>query len=299
MQNKNTNYTLSLSPMVAGMWRLADWELTCQQRLSLIHSCLDLGLTSFDHADIYGDYQCEALFGEAMVLAPELRSKMQIVTKCGIRLISESRPEHSIKRYDTSYEHILNSIENSLKQLNTDYIDCVLIHRPDPLMGAAEVARAFEDLIQQGKILSAGVSNFLPHQLSLLQEYCDFPLAINQIEVSVLSTDAFYDGSLDYCQQHRMIPMAWSPLGGGKLFTGESEQARRVVRSLSDIGEQLGASPDKVAFAWLLKYPGGIKPIIGSGNIERIKAAVSASKISLSDEHWFEILQASQGHPVP
>jgi len=295
----NATNTFSLSPVVAGMWRMVEWDLPVKERLALIEQCLELGITSFDHADIYGDYQCEGLFGEALALKPAIREQMEIISKCGIRLVSKNRPAHQYKTYDTSYAHIVASVDNSLKQLSTDYLDCILIHRPDPLMDAAEVARAFSDLKVAGKIRAAGVSNFVPHQLSLLQRYCDFPLAINQIEISVLQTESFFDGSLDYCQEFGVIPMAWSPLAGGRLFSGENEQAVRVINQLTSIGQALGATADQIAFAWLLRHPAKIKPIVGSGNIARIKSAVEATGITLSDEQWFSILEASQGKAVP
>jgi len=295
----NATNTFSLSPVVAGMWRMVEWDLPVKERLALIEQCLELGITSFDHADIYGDYQCEGLFGEALALKPAIREQMEIISKCGIRLVSKNRPAHQYKTYDTSYAHIVASVDNSLKQLSTDYLDCILIHRPDPLMDAAEVARAFSDLKVAGKIRAAGVSNFVPHQLSLLQRYCDFPLAINQIEISVLQTESFFDGSLDYCQEFGVIPMAWSPLAGGRLFSGENEQAVRVINQLTSIGQALGATDDQIAFAWLLRHPAKIKPIVGSGNIARIKSAVEATGITLSDEQWFSILEASQGKAVP
>lgn len=290
---------MKLSPMIAGMMRLADWDMSVSSRVSFIEQCVDAGVTSFDHADIYGQYQCEKLFGEALVKQPSLREKIQLISKCGIRFVSENRPKHSIKSYDTSYKHIVSSAENSLKELNTDYLDSLLIHRPDPLMNANEIALAFADLMQAGKILSAGVSNFLHHQTALIQSACDFPLAINQIEISVLHTESFYDGTLDYCQQFGMTPIAWSPLARGLLFNGESEQAARVSSKLKQVASALGATVDQVAFAWLLKHPAGIKPIIGSGNIERIKSAQGATQLRLADEQWFDILQASKGHKVP
>ncbi|TQV75196.1 oxidoreductase [Aliikangiella marina] len=289
---------MKLSPLVAGMWRMVDWELSVSERINLIEGCIDLGITSFDHADIYGDYQCESLFGEALAKRPGLRDQIQLVSKCGIRLVSQNRPTHQMKTYDTSYQHIVGSVENSLKALNTEHLDAILIHRPDPLMNGEEVARAFSDLVASGKILTAGVSNFLPHQSAMLQSFCDFPLAINQIEISVLNTHSFYDGSLDYCQQHQMTPMAWSPLAGGLLFNSDSERALGVKEALTVVGTEVDATVDQVAFAWLLKHPAGIKPIIGSGNLQRIKAAQQALQLELTDLHWYQILKASAGKDV-
>jgi len=287
------------SRMIFGAWRMADWGLSTNDNQKLIEQSIELGITTFDHADIYGDYQCEALFGEVLKQAPQLKEQMEIVTKCGIKLTSEHRPSHGFHRYDTSYEHIIWSAENSLKALNIDAIDCLLIHRHDPLMNADEVARAFSDLKQQGKVKHFGVSNHLPHQFNLLQSRLDFPLVTNQVEVSILHTDAMYDGSLDQCQQLNVAPMAWSPLAQGRLFTGTDEQSKRVQVKLAELSSHYGVTVDQLAYAWLLRHPSRIVPITGSGKIERVASAIKAFDVQMSDDHWFEILAASQGHEVP
>jgi len=175
------------SRMALGFWRLAEWSLSAAELLDLVHSNLDLGITTFDHADVYGDYTCEERFGRALSLEPGLRGSMQLVTKCGIKLMSTNRPQHALKHYDTGREHIIASAENSLRVLGTDYIDLLLIHRPDVLMDPEEVAEAFAALRQSGKVLSFGVSNFSPSQFDLLASRLAFPLVTNQIEISVLS----------------------------------------------------------------------------------------------------------------
>jgi len=290
--------SLELSPIVAGMWRLDKWNFSVKQRQKFINNCVDLGVTSFDHADIYGDYQCEALFGQAIKGQTELRQKIQIVSKCGIRLISNNRPNHRIKRYDSSYQHIIDSVDNSLRLLATDYLDCLLIHRPDPLMDATEVGRAFNDLRSAGKILSAGVSNFLPHQRRLLQSGCDFELSTNQIEISVLQTNSLFDGSLDDCQQNNIVPMAWSPLASGELFSPANTTARSLSMLLGTIAKEYSCTIDQVALAWLFRHPSNIKPVVGTGNLTRMQRAIEARKIAISDQQWFEILQVSRGKPV-
>ncbi len=296
----NKSSTLELSSIVAGLWRLADWQWSPQQTNRYINQCVEIGVSSFDNADIYGDYQCETLFGNGLKLSPSMRQNIQLVTKCGICLPSARRAEVKVHKYNNSFEYIISSAELSLKQLNTDYLDCLLIHRPNPLMDAQEVARAFSHLKQQGKILHAGVSNFLPHQFELLQSACDFPLAVNQIEVSVLQTQSLFDGSLDQCQKLDLIPMAWSPMGGGELFGAHpSPQVVRVLEVMNTVANDLQTSLDQVAVAWLLKHPAGIKPVIGSGKIERIANAMNAAQCELSDDHWFQILVTSQGQPIP
>lgn len=300
---KQLESPIELSPIVAGMWRLAEWGFKLNQRVSFIEQCLELGVSSFDHADIYGDYEGENLFGEALAKISGIRDKIQLVSKCGICLVSTKSPETKIKHYDTSYQYIVNSAEKSLRKLGTDYLDCLLIHRPDPLMDAAEVGRAFSDLKKEGKILHAGVSNFLPEQLSLLASCCEFPLAVNQIEVSPMHTCALTNGTLDQCQQLEISPMAWSPLAGGALLTAPCARSQRLKATLEIVASRytLSGKPvtaQQIGLAWLMRHPAKIKPIIGSGNIERISAATDAVQIQLDRQSWFEILQASTGKDV-
>ncbi len=288
------------SRIALGFWRLNEWKMNTGQILSLIEQALELGITTLDHADIYGGYTCEEMFGKALAEKPSLRAKMEIVTKCGITLVSPRRPENHIHGYNTTKKHILQSVENSLKNLNTDYLDVLLIHRPDPLMNADEVAEAFSMLKKLGKVRHFGVSNFSPAQFNLLQSRLDFALVTNQVEVSVLKMDALHEGTLDQCQQLGISPMAWSPLGGGELFWGNSEKASRVRNELQKIGEELGgASVNQVALSWLLMHPSKIVPVLGTGNIDRIKSAAESVKIELSRDQWFKIWTASAGEEVP
>ena len=299
------NTTLSkdgpqFSRIALGFWRLNEWKMDSGQTLYLMEKAIEMGITTFDHADIYGGYTCEEMFGKALAEKPSLREKMEIVTKCGITLVSPRRPENRFHGYDTSKKHILKSVETSLKNLNTDYLDVLLIHRPDPLMNADEVAEAFALLRESGKVKHCGVSNFSPSQFNLLQSRLDFPLVTNQVEVSVLKMDALHDGTLDQCQQLGISPMAWSPLGGGELFWGNSDKLNRVRNELQKIGEELGgASVDQVALAWLLMHPSKIVPVLGTGNIGRIKSAAESVNLELSRDQWFRIWTASAGNEVP
>ena len=202
-----------LSPVVAGAWRLADWNLSASERLRWIEENIALGITSFDHADIYGGYQVERLFGEALALAPGLRSRIQLISKCGIKLVSAARPGHAIKHYDTSAAHVRASVEATLAALRTDRLDLLLIHRPDSLLDADELGATFETLRNEGKVLQFGASNFTSSQFNLLNQRC--ALRTNQIELSPLHLDALHDGTLDQCQSLHIRPMAWSPLAGG------------------------------------------------------------------------------------
>ncbi|MGD6777176.1 aldo/keto reductase [Sutcliffiella horikoshii] len=290
---------VSLSRIVHGMWRLSDWGYSQEEVVEFIEKCLDLGVTSFDHADIYGNYTVEEQFGQALELKPSLRDKIEIVTKCGIKLISSNRPEHKIKYYDTSKEHIIRSVEKSLKNFRTDYIDILLIHRPDPMMDPSEVAEAFTQLKEQGKVKRFGVSNFAPSQYKLLNSYLDEPLVTNQIEISATHLEHFDKGTIEQCQMDRISPMAWSPLGGGSIFTSTEEKVNRVRNTLEKIQGEIGAeSMDQVLYAWLLTHPSKILPIVGSGKIERVKSAVSSLDIKLDSQQWFEILEASKGKEV-
>lgn len=289
-----------VSRLALGFWRLVEWGMSDAELLDLIRTSLDLGITTFDHADIYGDHVCQKLFGRSLALEPALREKMQLVTKCGIMLASPNRPQHALKHYDTSRAHIFASVEESLQALGTDRIDLLLIHRPDVLMDPDEVAEAFTALRQAGKVLHFGVSNFTPSQFDLLASRLDFPLVTNQIEVSVLFLDLLHDGTVDRCLQKGIAPMVWSPLAGGRIFSEESERAARVRQALQAVGQELGGAPlDQVALSWVLTHPARFVPILGSGKIERIRSAARAEARQLSREQWFAIWSASSGTPVP
>ncbi|GGD01901.1 aldo/keto reductase [Pontibacillus salipaludis] len=291
---------LSVSQIVHGHWRLSDWNYSNEEVVELIEQCLELGITTFDHADIYGSYTCEPLFGQALALKPELRERMELVTKCGIVLESENRPEHQSHHYDTSKAHILKSVENSLQAFGTDYIDLLLIHRPDPLMDPREVAEAFRELKDAGKVRHFGVSNFKKHQLDMLESYLDVELVTNQIELSPYNLENIHDGTLDTCMEKRLAPMAWSPLGGGDVFTSDSERAIRLRTTLDKVAGEIGADGiDQVMYTWLLAHPAKVIPIVGSGKIERIKSAVAALDLTLSKDQWFEIYTSSQGYDIP
>src|SRR5471032_3195022 len=286
----------TLSRIVAGMWRMNEWNMTPQQRLSFIEQCLAMGVSSFDHADIYGGYGVEAVFGEALALQPSLRARMQLVSKCGIKLVSPARPGHTIQHYDTSASHIAASVDNSLRALGTDYLDLLLIHRPDPLMDFDEVAGAFQRLRQQGKVQHFGVSNFTRHQFESLNRR--IPLATNQVEFSPLHTAPLFDATFDGLQDLGVAPMIWSPLAGGQLFKGGGEAGERVRAVVQQIADQLQQPFASVVFAWIMQLPSKPLPLTGSGRIAAIADAVRATTFSLSRSQWFEILRAARGHEV-
>jgi predicted oxidoreductase len=277
-----------LSRIVAGAWR---WNTVSAQVVDrLIRTALDEGITTFDHADIYGDHSNEEIFGNVIRQQPSLREKMQLVTKCGIKFRSSKRPATRIKHYDTSKDHIIWSAENSLKMLGTDRLEILLIHRPDPLLNPAEVAEAFSLLKSQGKVLHFGVSNFTPGQFRMLQHYLAFPLVTNQIEISLSRVEPFFNGDLDVLQEHEAGAMAWSPLGGGKLLAEEREWFA--------MASKYNASYSQLSLAWLLKHP-ALFPVIGTTQPERIKEAVKSLNIRLDRQDWFEMLQWVTGEEVP
>jgi predicted oxidoreductase len=286
-----------MSRIVAGVWRMSDWQWTPQERLRWIEQCIEMGVTTFDHADIYGGYTVEQLFGEALALAPALRARMQLVSKCGICLTTENRPAHRVKHYNTSSDHIIRSAENSLRMLGTDHLDMLLIHRPDALMNADVVAEAFTHLQLMGKVRYFGVSNFTPAQFELLQSR--FPLVTNQIELHPLHLAPLHDGTLDQCQQRRIQPMIWSPLAGGRLMTSQDEVPSRVRSVLKVIGERHGVSAVTIAFAWLLRHPSRPIPVAGSRRIEAMREAVGALEVQLDAQEWTEIWAVGSGHEVP
>ncbi len=288
---------LQLSPIVAGLWRLHEWGLDTAGTVRWVEQALDLGITSFDHADIYGGYQVEAHFGDALAAAPGLRNRLQIVTKCGIKLLHPARPGHTLKSYDSGRAHILASVDESLRALRTDRIDLLLLHRPDLLMDPAEVADTFRHLLAAGKVMHFGVSNHTAGQLAMLRRR--HPLVTNQIEFSPLQMQALADGTLEQCVDLGLRPMIWSPLASGRLFTGVDDQAQRVRGVLAALAEQQGVSMATVAYAWILRHPSRPHPITGSGRIEALKEAVAATGLTLSSEDWYRVWQASMGHEVP
>ncbi len=291
----------TLSRFIWGAWRMLQnpETSTAQGAARLIAACLDMGVTSFDHADIYGGYRVEEAFGEALAAWGGDRSTLQLITKCDIALVTPARPQHSVKHYNTSAAHIAASVETSLRLLRTDYLDVLLLHRPDPLMAADETAQALDALVAAGKVRAVGVSNHTPAQINLLQSRLSVPLVTNQIELSVLHTTPLLDGTLDQAQQLRMRPMIWSPLGGGGLFTGTGARETRLRAVLAKVGAAYGCTDiARVAYAWLLRLPSQPLPVLGTGSLARIESYIQAEQLNLKIQDWFEIYQASLGHEV-
>lgn len=290
---------IHFSPIVVGVMRLGTWgaNLDAKQMERYINQCLDLGITDFDHADIYGDYTEEAHFGEVLKRRPDLKNKVEIITKCGIKMLASNRPDHKIKSYDSTKSHILQSVENSLKDLAIDQIKLLLLHRPDYLLNPHEVAEAFELLSTQGKVQHFGVSNYTTSQFNLLHSFT--PLVTNQIEFSPTHQQPLDDGTLDQALKLGFQPMAWSPFGGGEIFSSTDNPAiNRIQKTAKQLGEKYNAEIDQILLAWLLKHPAGIVPVVGSSKIDRIQSALEARNITLTHEEWYKILQASRDEEV-
>lgn len=291
---------MDFSPLIIGAMRLGKWgvNFNTSEYESFINGCLDLGLNTFDHADIYGDYTTEAEFGAVLKKGSSLRKRIKLITKCGIKMMSPNRPEHKVKSYDLSADHIIKSVEHSLVELGTDYIDLLLLHRPDYLMNPEEVAVSFTKLKSDGKVLGFGVSNFSASQFSLLHEH--YPLITNQVEVSLLQRNAFDDGTLDQCLGLGLKPMAWSPLGGGTLFkTSEDETVNRIREVANELADVYNCKLDQLLYAWVLAHPAGIVPVLGTSNLERIGLAKAALEIQISRKHWYRLWTAATGNEVP
>jgi len=292
--------TLEVSNIVHGHWRLQEWNLTNNELLKRTKQSIDLGITTFDHADIYGNYNCEKLFGDALNLDKGIRNDIQIITKCGIKLVSDKFPSRKLKSYDYSFDHIISSVENSLKNFHTDYIDVLLLHRPSPFFNPEDVAKAFSQLKKQGKVRSFGVSNFNSQQFEMLSTYVEEELITNQVEISPYSLEHFENGNIDYFLTKKIKPMAWSPLGGGHIFNPTNSKGQRLLNTLKEVTNELSIKDiDTLIYSWILNHPSSIIPIVGSGKIDRLKNAVTALNIEIPLELWQKIYVASLGEELP
>lgn len=287
---------------ISGSWDRTKVDAEVRRRaIGMIEAAFEAGYTLFDHADIYGDTACESIFGEALRLHPGWRDQMVIVTKCGIRFEDEPQPGQP-HRYDFSYEHIIASAHESLGRLGIETIDLLLLHRPDFLADPDEISRAFVALRTAGKVREFGVSNFRPSLFSAVQAAIPFPLIANQVEVHVQRLDSFTDGTLDQCLERHVTPMAWSPLAGGRVGTGaeaKDEKHRALLAALDKAAADFSTDRTNIALAWLLRHPGGIMPIVGSANLERIKSAARADELEMDRETWYHILRAARGEKLP
>lgn len=284
-----------LSPIIAGTmnWGIWDKKLNTAQMEHLMHICIENKITTFDHADIYGDYTTESDFGKALKNSQIDRKAIQLISKCGIQ--HTRGRNNAIKHYDYSKDYIIWSVENSLKNLQTDYLDVLLLHRPSPLMVADEIAEAVHQLKKEGKILDFGLSNFTPSQTELIRQKT--AVNYNQIQFSATHHEAMLDGSLDYMQLHQIRPMSWNPLG--TVFREDIEQTRRLKKLLAQLVEKYGLGSDSILLAWILKHPAKVIPVAGTVNIARIQALMKAVELNLEQEDWFAIWTESMGNKVP
>lgn len=290
------------SRLVYGTWRALDEKeaATPAHLLARLKKCLDLGITTVDTAEIYGLYRVEEALGEALKLDPGVKKRIELVTKCGIYVPCSFHPERKVAHYNVTAARIVKSAEKSLRLIDTDCLDLLLVHRPDWLTSADETAEGLNRLLKEGKIRSAGVSNYNVHQFDLLSSRMDQPLVTNQIEFGLLCMDPIYDGTADQCQRLRIRPMAWSPLGGGRLFDETSEASARVRAKARELSAKYGgASADQLAYAWIMAHPSGALPVIGTNKLDRIATAAGAAGIELEREDWYALWEAAQGQQIP
>ena len=286
----------TLSPIIAGAmnWGIWDKNLNTKEMDNIIHLCLENKITTFDHADIYGDYTTETDFGKALVSSKIDRTKIQLISKCGIQMVTKNR-NNSIKHYEYSKDYIIWSVENSLKNLATDYLDVLLLHRPSPLMQADEIAEAVTQLKADGKIVDFGLSNFTASQTELIRQKTE--VSFNQIQFSATHHEAMLDGSLDYMQTNGIRPMSWNPLGS--VFREDNEQTRRMKKLLAQLVAKYGVGSDTILLSWILQHPAQVIPIAGTVNVARIQALMKATELPLEKEDWFTIWSGSMGKNVP
>ena len=288
-----------LSPVVWGIMRLLDWNRSPAESAAMVHEALEMGVTSFDHADIYGKFGVEEAFGKVLKAANLRRDEYQIITKTGIRFPADAYPDVYLMHYNTGKDHVIAQARRSVRLLGCEYIDILLIHRPDPLTDADELAEAFRTLSDEGTVRNFGVSNFLPSQFNLLQSRMDFPLVTNQVSFSVVRPEVAFDGTLDQAQELRRPPMAYSPLAGGGLYIDKDERHVAVRERLEKVAQDHATTSEVIAYAWVLAHPSKPMPIVGSGRVERLRAAVSALDVDLDRQQWFSLLAAARGFDVP
>jgi predicted oxidoreductase len=304
---------LTVTRLAYGCMRISgSWDRTkvdaevIRRGIHILETAVDAGYTFFDHADIYGDTACESIFGEALKQHPDWRDRLVIATKCGICFEDEPNPGDP-HRYDFSRDHILRSVDGSLARLGIDRIDLLMLHRPDFLADPDEIAAAFDELRQTGKVREFGVSNFRPSLVSALEGALPFPLQVNQVEIHPRRLDCFTDGTLDQCMERGMTPMAWSPLARGTVATGHvpdpeapgSPHLTALLAALDRAAAELGCDRTNAVLAWLLRHPSGIIPVVGSTNPDRIRSAAGATAIEMDRNTWYRILLAARGEKLP
>lgn len=287
---------ITVSSIAWGMWRLAEGGRSAAEAAALVHAALDAGINFLDTADIYGFNgtsgfgDAEALLGEVLSAEPALRGQMVLATKGGIM---PPLP------YDQSPEYLRSAIDASLARLKTDSVDLWQIHRPDILAHPQEVARVLDDAVAAGKIRTIGVSNFTQAQIAALNHFLGHKLVSTQPEISALRIDCFENGELDQAMQLGLTPLAWSPLGGGRIAGGDSARDKAVIAELDRVAAAKDISRSVAAYSWLLAHPAGIIPIIGSQQAERIAEGASALSVQWDRTDWYAVLVAARGERLP
>ncbi|MDO1512695.1 aldo/keto reductase [Maribacter confluentis] len=289
------NNTTTYSRIIAGTMTWGNWgkQLSITEMVSLMNQCMENKITSFDHADIYGDYTNEDQFGKAFAQCGIARENVQLISKCGIQFNVKDRTNR-VKHYEYGKDYIIASVERSLKLLRTDFLDLLLLHRPSPLMDPFEIAEAIDHLKQQGKIKQFGVSNFTPSQIKLIEKKVS--VEANQIEYSLTSNEAMNNGVLDDCIVQDRLAMSWSPLGS--YFRNDTPANQRIGKLLKEFTKKYNATEDQLLLAWILKHPSKIHPVVGTATPERLKLAMEAVRIEMDLQDWFILLEANEGHEV-
>ena len=282
-----------VSPAVYGFYRWKGNYVNEEKMEKMVNLCLELDINTFDHGDTYGDYTCEEIFGNVLKGSGIKRESIVLFTKCGINVPHPSRPYYRVKHYDTSREHITNSLENSLRNLRTDYIDVFLLNQLDPLSNLEETALTLEKLKDSGKIKNVGVVNFSVFQHQLLSSYLRIPIVTNHIELNLLNTSAFDNGQVDYIKQKYMRPLATSPLAEGKIANSNEKIPLRIRGALEEFAGKYNSHFESVAIAWLVKL--GALPLIGTTDEQRIRNIAEAFKINLDRQDWYELYAVSRG----
>lgn len=289
-----------ISSLVYGTWRMLDDNSSVQDINARLNRCVELGITTIDTAEIYGLYEVEEALGKALALSPGLRDRIEIVTKAGIYVPNARHPDRKVAFYNASAPRLVKSLEKSLRLIGTDRIDILLVHRPDWLTSIDDTAGGLNQLLSDGKIRSAGVSNYTASQFSALNSRMEQPLATNQLEFHLLNMDSIHDGTFDQCQELKVQPMAWSPMAGGRLFDKTDEAATRLAQTADDLsGKYNNATLEQFAYAWIMAHPSRPIPIIGTNKIERIESAAKSVDIQLEQEDWYVFWTATHGHGVP
>mgnify|MGYP000182767076 CR=1 FL=1 len=283
---------VNFSSIISGTMTWGEWgkNYSTKEMASLIEHCVSIGVSTFDHADIYGDYSNEAEFGAAFKESGIERESIELISKCGISRVCDRR-NYMVHHYNYTKEYIINSVKQSLQNLQTDYLDVLLLHRPSPLMNPYEISEAITYLKNKEMIRSFGVSNFTPSQLSMIDK--QISVEINQIEISLTKYDSMYNGQLDQCLEKKITPMSWSPLGAAM-----KKENPKLTLTLDRLSKKYGLEVSQILIAWLVKHPAGIIPVVGTTQKDRIAQALEASKVDLELEDWFDLLEATRGHQI-